>query len=120
MSFFTFISAAGGNTYGAVANYAEDYYNESETAINWLSEIVCVVFFISIPPTFVALNRSIHWTLLGAIILTAIGNWIRYVAFSNYAIAMLGEAVLAIGNVAALAMPPVLASAWFAPNEHFL
>lgn len=41
-------------------------------------------------------------------------------AFDNYEIALIGQLILSLCNCGLLAMPPVLASAWFAPSEHFL
>ena len=73
-----------------MANYAEDYYDVGETAINWFEEIVLVAYIVGIPFTFMALNRSIHWTLFGCVIISTIGEWMRYVAFSNYLVALFG------------------------------
>ena len=87
---FSCTNAAGCNTFSVVANYAEDYYNINVTALNWFGMCVCIVFMVTLPPNFMALNKSIHWTLLGSLVISAVGLWIRYVAFSNYWIALFG------------------------------
>ena len=73
-----------------MANYAEDYYNIDEAKFNWFTEGTCVVFLVAIPPTFMGLNRSVHWTLFIALVVTSLGLWIRYVAFTNYFVALFG------------------------------
>ena len=89
-SLFSFINSSGCNTFAVVANYAEDYYDIDVTALNWFGEIVCIIFICTLPPNFIALNKSVHWSILGSLIITTIGLWIRYVAFTNYWIALFG------------------------------
>jgi hypothetical protein len=88
--------------------------------INWFEEICLVMYILGVPFTFWCLNRSVHWTLFAANIIGTLGAWIKFVAFDSYPVALFGQAIMSSINCLMLTTPPVLASVWFKPDEHFL
>ncbi|KAI9295638.1 MFS general substrate transporter [Neoconidiobolus thromboides FSU 785] len=139
-SMVTFSSALAWITYAPSADTFSKYYHlESTYYINFLSTIYMITYPPFLLPAlylsqlFLSLeykrynkadNSGFGYGLKFALIfscgLHVLGCWIRYLAFENFVVNFIGQAVASLCQVFTLGMPPKLASVWFPSNEQNL
>ncbi|KAE8751954.1 hypothetical protein FOCC_FOCC001431, partial [Frankliniella occidentalis] len=71
------------------------------------------------PVRLTPLPQGLRWTLIVAAGLTSLGSWIKVgsVGRDRFWVTMVGQVVVAIGQVFMLFLPPRLASVWFGPDQ---
>lgn len=64
-------------------------------------------------------HQGLRNSVLIGVVLTTIGAWIKVgsVHPDRYWVVLLGQAVVSMGNVFVLPLPPKIATAWFGANE---
>jgi VIT1/CCC1 family predicted Fe2+/Mn2+ transporter len=105
-------------TYAPVASKAADFYNVSESAINWISTAFFLAFVAIFPLTIYVLHRSVKLAFVISSLLILIGNWVRYAGSNNrsggnFAYAMAGEILIGFAQPFILAAPTRYSDLWF-------
>ncbi|KAL4882023.1 major facilitator superfamily domain-containing protein [Aspergillus karnatakaensis] len=105
-------------TFSAVSTTAAEYFNVSESAINWMSTGYLFAFCIASPVVIYTLNKG---GPKPAIIVTStlllIGNWIRYAgAKANggmFGVTMFGQILIGLSQPFCLSAPTRYSDLWF-------
>ncbi|KAL2819459.1 major facilitator superfamily domain-containing protein [Aspergillus granulosus] len=105
-------------TFSAVSTTAADYYNVSESTINWLSTGYLFAFCVASPAVIFTLNKG---GPKPAIIVTStlllVGNWIRYAgAKANggiFGVTMFGQILIGLAQPFCLSAPTRYSDIWF-------
>lgn len=103
-------------TFAPVSDLAADWFNVSETAINWMSTAFLFAFVAMTPLTLLILNRGgPRDAIWGASILVVAGSWIRYggARNRNYGLAMFGQIIIGIAQPLVLSVPTRFSNMWF-------
>ncbi|KAI9814610.1 MAG: Major facilitator super domain-containing protein 7 [Pycnora praestabilis] len=105
-------------SFSAVSTTSAEFFNVSESAINWLSTAYLFVFCVATPPTIWVLNKSgpKQAIIISSIFLLA-GNWIRYAGTratsSQFGIVMFGQILIGIAQPFVLSTPTRYSDLWF-------
>ncbi|KAF2165296.1 hypothetical protein M409DRAFT_67172 [Zasmidium cellare ATCC 36951] len=105
-------------TYASVSDTAAQFFDTSESVINWLSTAFLLAFAVAAPATIWILNRyGPKASILAASALTLIGNWVRYAgtrAGSGYfGVVMFGQILIGLAQPFVLAAPTRYSQLWF-------
>jgi MFS transporter, FLVCR family, MFS-domain-containing protein 7 len=105
-------------TFAPVASKAADFYNVSESAINWISTAFFLSFVAIFPLTIYVLHRSVKLAFVISALLILVGNWVRYAGSNNrsggnFAYAMAGEILIGFAQPFVLAAPTRYSDLWF-------
>jgi MFS family permease len=109
-------------TFAALSSTAADYFDVSETAINWLSTAFLFAFAVSAPATIWVLNHhGPKVSILTASALVLVGNWIRYGgtrsgANGNFPVVMFGQVIIGLSQPFVLAAPTRYSNMWFSDS----
>ncbi|KAI5467758.1 major facilitator superfamily domain-containing protein [Mariannaea sp. PMI_226] len=105
-------------TFAPVASNAAEYYNVTESTINWISTAFFLAFVAVFPLSILALHRGpkLAFNIAGVLIL--LGNWIRYAGATkssggHIAYAMSGEIIIGFAQPFILAAPTRYSDLWF-------
>lgn len=102
-----------------VSNLAAEYFNTTESVINWLSTAFLFSFVVATPFTFWTLSK--HGPKTSIIIsagLMLVGSWIKVAAFSANAFpaVMVGQLLIGFAQPFVLAAPTTYSDLWFSPG----
>jgi len=105
-------------SFSANSTTTAQYYNVSETAVNWLSTGFLFAFVAISPLTIYILNRGPKLSIMTAAVLILLGNWIRYGATQagpngNYGALMFGQILCGFSQPFVLAAPTRYSDLWF-------
>jgi len=106
-------------SYSANSTTASQFYNVSETAINWLSTGFLFAFVFITPVVIYTLHRGgPKPSIVTASILLLLGNWIRYGAtrsgpHGNFGGVMFGQILTGIAQPFVLSAPTRYSDLWF-------
>ncbi|KAF2798480.1 MFS general substrate transporter [Melanomma pulvis-pyrius CBS 109.77] len=102
-------------TFAPVSTKAADYFDVTETAINWLSTGFFFSFIVICPVTIWTLNRSPKESIIWSSVLLLLGNWIRYggTRAHNYGVVMFGQILTGLSQPFVLAAPTRYSDQWF-------
>ncbi|KAL3457574.1 major facilitator superfamily domain-containing protein [Aspergillus heterothallicus] len=105
-------------TFSAVSTTAAEYYDVSESAINWLSTGYLFAFCVASPAVIFTLNKG---GPKPAIIVTSalllVGNWIRYAGAKAkggiFGVTMFGQILIGLAQPFCLSAPTRYSDLWF-------
>ncbi|KEQ68942.1 major facilitator superfamily transporter [Aureobasidium namibiae CBS 147.97] len=105
-------------TFSAVSSTASQFFQLSESAINWLSTGFLFAFVIASPFTIWALHRGPRTSILSSAVLIFVGNWIRYAgtrsgAHGSFPVVVLGQIIIGFAQPFVLAAPTRFSDLWF-------
>lgn len=106
-------------TFAASSSTVAEYYDVSETAVNWLSTGFLFAFVVVAPVVIYTLHRGgPKPSIVTASILILIGNWIRYGAtkagpHGNFGAMMFGQILCGFAQPFVLAAPTRYSDLWF-------
>ncbi|KAF2193851.1 MFS general substrate transporter [Zopfia rhizophila CBS 207.26] len=104
-------------TFAPVSTTSAEYFNVSETAINWLSTGFLFSFIVMSPIVIWTLNRSPKEAIIWSSVLILIGNWIRYAGTRAsggvYGAVMFGQILCGLAQPFVLAAPTRYSDLWF-------
>ncbi|KAF2003716.1 MFS general substrate transporter [Amniculicola lignicola CBS 123094] len=102
-------------TFAPVSTKAADYFDVSETAINWLSTAFLFSFIVASPVVIWSLHRGPRDSILWSSGLLLVGNWIRYggTRSKTFGVVMLGQIVIGLSQPFVLAAPTRYSDLWF-------
>jgi MFS family permease len=103
-------------SFAPVSTSASQYFNVSNTAINWLSTAFLFAFVVVTPGTMYVLHRSgPRAAILVASALLFSGNWVRYAGTktNHYGVVMFGQILLGFAQPFVLSAPPRYSDLWF-------
>ncbi|KAK4503286.1 hypothetical protein PRZ48_006714 [Zasmidium cellare] len=105
-------------TYASVSDTAAQFFDTTESVINWLSTAFLLAFAVSAPATIWILNRyGPKASILAASALTLIGNWVRYAGTragnGYFGVVMFGQILIGLAQPFVLAAPTRYSQLWF-------
>ncbi|KAF2276726.1 MFS general substrate transporter [Westerdykella ornata] len=104
-------------TFAPISATAAEYFDVSETAINWLSTGFLFAFVVISPVTIYTLHRGPKHAILWSSAFLLVGNWIRYigtrVSGGNYGVVLFGQIVTGLAQPFVLAAPTRYSDLWF-------
>ncbi|KAJ9635218.1 hypothetical protein H2199_008704 [Coniosporium tulheliwenetii] len=104
-------------TFSAVSTTSAEYFNVSESAINWLSTAFLFAFVVISPAVIWTLNRGPKVAIIVASILTFVGNWIRYAGTrasgGHFGVVMFGQIIIGLAQPFVLSAPTRYSDLWF-------
>lgn len=109
-------------TFSAVSDTAADYFDVSQSAINWLSTGFLFAFVVACPFVIWTLNkRGPKSAIVVASLLVLAGNWIRYGGTradgkGRFAAVMVGQIIIGFAQPFVLAAPTRYSQAWFSDS----
>lgn len=104
-------------TFSPVVSSAAEFFNTSESAVNWFSTAF-LLGFVAVAPVVIYV---LHWgpkpSIVTSSVLTLIGNWIRYggsrTSPPNFGVVMFGQILIAFSQPFVLAAPTRYSDLWF-------
>jgi MFS family permease len=103
-------------SFAPVSKTSAQYFNTSESNINWLSTAFLFAFCVATPFTFYALSKhGPKASIIIAACLLLVGNWIRYAGtrVNNFATVMVGQLLLGLAQPFVLSSPTSYSNVWF-------
>ncbi|KAF2116233.1 major facilitator superfamily domain-containing protein [Lophiotrema nucula] len=102
-------------TFAPVSTKAADYFNVSETAINWFSTAFLFSFIVISPVTVRMLHKGPKTSMIWSSALLLLGNWIRYggTRANSYGAVMFGQILTGLAQPFVLAAPTRYSDLWF-------
>ena len=102
--------------FAPVSKTSAQYFNTSETNINWVSTAFLFAFCVTTPPTFYVLHRyGTKTAIIVAAALLLVGNWVKYGATraNNFAGVMVGQLIIGFAQPFVLSSPTSYSNLWF-------
>ncbi|KAK8214111.1 major facilitator superfamily domain-containing protein [Phyllosticta capitalensis] len=104
-------------TFSPVSIDAAQYFQVSETAINWFSTAFLFSFLAAVPVTIPMLHRGPKPAIIAASILLLTGSWIRYAGTratgGHFGAAMFGQILMGLAQPFVLSAPTRYSDLWF-------
>ncbi|WVQ63687.1 uncharacterized protein L199_001840 [Kwoniella botswanensis] len=111
-------------TFSSVSGTSSDFFNVSESTINWLSTGFLFAFVVASPVVLWVLNRSTKAAMVIASSLLILGSWLRYLGSrvpSNhnrgFGIVVFGQIIIGFAQPFVLSAPTRLSHQWFGDRE---
>ncbi|KAJ9613891.1 hypothetical protein H2200_002027 [Cladophialophora chaetospira] len=102
--------------FAPVSKTSAQYFNTSETNINWVSTAFLFAFCVTTPPTFYVLHKyGPRTAIIIAASLLLVGNWVKYGATraNNFAGVMVGQLIIGFAQPFVLSSPTSYSNLWF-------
>lgn len=100
-----------------MVSIAADFFDTSESVINWLSTAFLFAFCAMVPVVIYVLHWGPKPSILTASILMLVGSWIRYGGVMakppKFGVVMLGQILIGFGQPFVLAAPARYSDLWF-------
>jgi len=101
-----------------VASHAANYFNTSETIINWLSTAFLFAFTFITPVVIYVLHLGPKPSIITAAALLLVGNWIRFAGSHSgsggiFGVVMFGQILTGLAQPFVLAAPTRYSDIWF-------
>lgn len=105
-------------TFSALSTTSAEYFQVSETAINWLSTGFLFAFVVVSPLTMWTLNKGgPKASIMAAASLILVGNWIRYAGTratqGHFGVVVFGQVIIGFAQPFCLAAPTRYSDMWF-------
>ncbi|KAF2020761.1 MFS general substrate transporter [Aaosphaeria arxii CBS 175.79] len=104
-------------TFAPVSASAAEYFDVSETAINWLSTGFLFAFIVISPVVMWTLNHGPKQSIMWSSVLLLLGNWIRYAGTRAsggiYGVVMFGQILTGLAQPFVLVAPTRYSDLWF-------
>lgn len=103
-------------SFSPVSKTSAEYFNTSETAINWLSTSFLFAFCVASPFTIYTLNKAgPRVAIIVASCLLLVGNWIRYggTRSGNFGSVMFAQILVGLAQPFVLSAPTRYSDVWF-------
>jgi MFS family permease len=103
-------------SFAPVSKSSAQYFNRSESVINWLSTAFLFAFCVAAPVTIYTLNKSgPKASIITAACLLLVGNWVRYggTRSSNFGVVMFGQILVGLAQPFVLSAPTRYSDLWF-------
>jgi MFS transporter, FLVCR family, MFS-domain-containing protein 7 len=103
-------------SFSPVSKTSAEYFNTSETSINWLSTSFLFSFCVAAPFTIYALNKAgPKAAIIIASCLLLVGNWIRYggTRGGSFGAVMFGQILVGLAQPFVLSAPTRYSDVWF-------
>ncbi|RDL39460.1 uncharacterized protein BP5553_03800 [Venustampulla echinocandica] len=106
-------------TFSASSNTAAQYYEVSESAVNWLSTAFLFAFVVAAPLTIYTLHRGgPKHSIVTASVLLLLGNWIRYGStkagtHGSFGGVLFGQILTGLAQPFVLSAPTRYSDLWF-------
>lgn len=117
---YSMLIGAAWCVFSTIPQDAADYYdiNEQLVALFELSFMWTYVF-VAVPSSYL-MHYSLRLSITASCFVLAIGGGVRYLAGHSFIWALVGQSIIALGNVVALAGCAPLAELWFPPHQVLL
>ncbi|KIV97860.1 hypothetical protein PV10_01564 [Exophiala mesophila] len=105
--------------FAPVSTSSAEYFQTSESNINWISTAFLFAFVVATPFTFFVLHRfGCKTAIMAAASLLLVGNWIKYGATkaSNFPGVMVGQLLIGFAQPFVLSSPTSYSNLWFSPR----
>lgn len=106
--------------YSIITNIVVKFYGVSAQAVNWTSMIYMITYIPLIFPASWFLDKmGLRMSAILGSLGTAAGAWVKVLSASPdmFAVAFVGQTLVAVSQVFILSVPARLAAVWFGPNE---
>ncbi|KAI9761497.1 MAG: ubiquinol--cytochrome-c reductase subunit 6 [Chaenotheca gracillima] len=108
-------------SFSAVSTTSAQYFNVSESAINWLSTSFLFSFCVIAPLVIYTLNRGgPKHAIIAASVLILLGNWIRFAGTratgGHFGVVMFGQILVGLAQPFVLSAPTRYSDLWFTPK----
>ncbi|KAI5199142.1 MFS general substrate transporter [Aureobasidium subglaciale] len=102
-------------TFSAVSSTAAQFFQVSESAINWLSTGFLFAFVAVTPFTIWALHRGPKTSIVISALLLFTGNWVRYAGtrVGRFGVVIFGQIIIGFSQPFVLAAPTRYSDLWF-------
>ncbi|TKX24197.1 MFS transporter-like protein 58 [Elsinoe australis] len=106
-------------SFSAVSTTSSEFFQVSESAINWLSTGFLFAFLIASPATLYVLNKyPPKIAIVTSSVLVLVGNWLRYAGAragprGNFPLVIFGQVIIGLAQPFVLASPTRYSDAWF-------
>lgn len=107
-------------TFAPVSKTSSQYFNVSESGINWLSTGFLFAFVVASPAAVYTLNRSVKTAMITAACLMIVGSWIRYAGGraggggdGTFGVVLFGQMIIGLAQPFVLAAPTRFSDQWF-------
>lgn len=103
-------------SFAPVSKSSAQYFDRSESDINWLSTAFLFAFCFAAPVTIYILNKSgPKASIIAAACLLLVGNWIRYAGTrtTNFGAVMFGQILVGLAQPFVLSAPTRYSDLWF-------
>ncbi|KAI9700064.1 MAG: hypothetical protein M1836_002598 [Candelina mexicana] len=105
-------------SFSAVSTTSAEYFNVSESAINWLSTGFLFAFCVVSPAVIWMLNKGgPKPAIITASLLILVGNWIRYAGTratnGHFGVVMFGQIIIGLAQPFVLSAPTRFSDLWF-------
>jgi MFS family permease len=102
--------------FAPVSKTSAQYFDTTESNINWVSTAFLFAFCVTSPATFFVLHRyGTKTAIVIAATLLLVGNWVKYGATkaNNFAGVMVGQLIIGFAQPFVLSSPTSYSSLWF-------
>ncbi|KAI3398958.1 hypothetical protein diail_7985 [Diaporthe ilicicola] len=104
-------------TLSPVVSSAAEFFNTSESSINWLSTAFLLAFVVVAPLVIYVLHWGPKPSIIACSVLILVGNWIRYggarASPPNFGVVMFGQILIGFSQPFVLAAPTRYSDLWF-------
>lgn len=105
-------------TFAPVSTTSSQYFDVSDSAINWLSTGFLFAFVVASPLAVWTLNRSVKSAVIASSVLMLCGSWIRYGgvragAHGSFGLTLFGQLVIGLAQAFTLSAPTRYSDLWF-------
>ncbi|KAL1965062.1 hypothetical protein VTN77DRAFT_6122 [Rasamsonia byssochlamydoides] len=105
-------------TFASISTSTADYFDVSESAVNWLSTATLFAFCIATPVVMYTLNKGgPKHAIVAASILTLVGNWMRYAGARAdggiFGLVAFGQILIGLAQPFCLTAPTRYSDLWF-------
>ncbi|KAH8697618.1 putative cell surface receptor/MFS transporter [Talaromyces proteolyticus] len=105
-------------TFSSISSTSAEYFNVTESTINWLSTAFLFAFCAATPVVMYMLNKGgPKPVIITASVLILVGNWVRYAGTKanngTFSVVMFGQLLLGLAQPFALSAPTRYSDLWF-------
>lgn len=104
-------------TFSPVVSSAAEFFNTTESSINWLSTAVLLTFVAVFPLVIYVLHWGPKPSIITSSVLILIGNWVRYggsrASPPSFGVVMFGQILIGFAQPFVLAAPTRYSDLWF-------
>ena len=114
---YSLLMGAAWCPFSTIPDEAGEFYHVGEDAISLFELSFMIMYIVTAFPTSWFLNYSLRYSLLAGSLLLLSGSSLRFLAWDDYAIALTGQFLLALGNCMALSSCSTIVELWFPQHE---
>lgn len=102
--------------YSIIANIITNYYNISDTEVNWTSMIYMITYVpLVFPATLFLEKNGLRQSMIICLSMMTFGAWLKLLSLnkSYFSVAFIAQFIIGSAQVFILSVPPRLSSLWF-------